>query len=285
LGRLGRHPVAGQVDQPSAGNHDVQIQLAQPHGRDLGDPGESRRQVLARRLRRPLAPALQIREASPFGNVQQAFEHRPLLAREQRVKRVPQALRRVVADLGHQPGQGRDPRQQHPAVEQPHHGVVEDGLRAIAGCPRPGIHPRREFRLAVSEVPQRQHAPDLLGVLEASGSALGVALDARRVGDGQLIGQVLQHRVRDVQRIGQEQAQVAHRGQLQGKPEPVVVPASSGDQRLVGVVEEEDPLQLRSRRRSVVATVEAASASVRNSTGTAEHGRTDQPHRAEPSSA
>jgi hypothetical protein len=92
-------------------------------------------------------------------------------------------------------------------------------------------------------------------MLEAGRSALGVALHARQVGDGQLVGQVLQHHVRHVQRIGQEQAQGAHRGELQGEAEPVVVSPAPGDQDLVGVVEEEGPLQLRSRRRFVVATV------------------------------
>jgi hypothetical protein len=37
--------------------------------------------------------------------------------------------------------------------------------------------------------------------------------------------------------------------QLQGEPEPVVVTSPLTDQSLIGVIEEEEPLQLRSGRR------------------------------------
>jgi len=55
--------------------------------------------------------------------------------------------------------------------------------------------------------------------------------------------------------VGQEQPQEANRGQLQSETESVVVPPAPGDQDLVGVIEEERPLQLRPRRRAVVPTV------------------------------
>jgi hypothetical protein len=74
------------------------------------------------------------------------------------------------------------------------------------------------------------------------------------VRDLELLGQVLQHHTRHVQRIGQERPQRPHRGQLQGEPEPVMSATAFGDQRPVGVVEEEGPIQLRLRRRTAEAT-------------------------------
>ena len=52
------------------------------------------------------------------------------------------------ADLGDQPGQRRDPRQQDPVVEQPHHRPVEQRRRPLQRSPHPppgtrGLPPRR----------------------------------------------------------------------------------------------------------------------------------------------
>jgi len=81
-------------------------------------------------------------------------------------------------------------------------------------------------------------------VLETCLGPLGVALHTRRVGNLQLPGQVVDHRSRHVERVGQERAQIAGRGQLQSEPEAVVIAASPTDQRPVRIIEEEGPLQL-----------------------------------------
>jgi len=63
---------------------------------------------------------------------------------------------------------------------------------------------------------------------------LGVALHAGGVGDLQLLGEVLDHHVRHIQRVSKEGAHVAGRGQDQAEAEPVVIAPPLGDQRLVG---------------------------------------------------
>jgi hypothetical protein len=64
----------------------------------------------------------------------------------------------------------------------------------------------------------------------------------------QLLGKVLDHRQRHLQRVFHKQPDVPHRAHLQGKPEPVVVPTPLADQLTVDVIQETEPLQLRTRR-------------------------------------
>lgn len=59
------------------------------------------------------------------------------------------------------------------------------------------------------------------------------------MGDLQLLGQVRDHTVRHVQRIGQEHPQIPHGRQQKREPEPVVRAAPIRDQCLVRVIEEE----------------------------------------------
>ena len=77
-----------------------------------------------------------------------------------------------------------------------------------------------------------------------------VPLHAGGVGDPELPGQVLHHRPRHVQRILQEHAQVPHRGGLEHESEPVVIAPPVTDQRLIGVIQQEEPFQVRPRRHA-----------------------------------
>jgi len=74
-------------------------------------------------------------------------------------------------------------------------------------------------------------------VLEPRRAPFGVPPDAAGIGDLQLTGQVPDHAIRHVQRIGQEHPEVAHRRQQQRDPEPVVRTAALRDQLPVRVVE------------------------------------------------
>jgi hypothetical protein len=87
-------------------------------------------------------------------------------------------------------------------------------------------------------------------VLEASHPPIEVALHTRRVVDAQLLGQILDQLQRNVQRVGQEHAQVAHRNHLHGEAEPVVVAATHRDQPSILVVQVEEPLHLHPRVRT-----------------------------------
>lgn len=62
---------------------------------------------------------------------------------------------------------------------------------------------------------------------------------------------------RNVQRTGQEHAQVTHGYQLHGEPEPDVVPSAGGDQPSIFIIEVTEPLQLLPRQSTepAVATI------------------------------
>jgi len=168
---------------------------------------------------------------------------------------VPQPLIRLLADLRDQPRQDRDARQQHIAFPQPAHRIGEDGLRAIAGRPGPRVYPLPQVFLYRFELAQPVGGLDLIGVLEPRRATFGVALDAARVGDLELPGQVPGHATRYGQRIRQEHTEVAHRRQQQREPEPVVRTTPFRDQLPVRVVQEKQLLQVRLRRRSPVRAV------------------------------
>jgi hypothetical protein len=74
-------------------------------------------------------------------------------------------------------------------------------------------------------------------------------------GTPQLPGHEVQHRARHVQRLLQERPEPPHGHQLQGEPDPHVGPAAPVHQRPVLVVEEENPVQVRLRRRVCVPAV------------------------------
>jgi hypothetical protein len=77
---------------------------------------------------------------------------------------------------------------------------------------------------------------------------LAVLLHTRRVADPQLLSQVLHHRPRDLQRVFQEQSDVAHRANLQSHAQPVAIGAPQRDQIKIIGIEEEEALQLRPSR-------------------------------------
>ncbi len=84
---------------------------------------------------------------------------------------------------------------------------------------------------------------------------LGVPAGARGIVDAELLGDIVQHLGRHIERIGQEGADEPDGHGLEGEPETVVVTTTAGDQGLVRVIEVEASLQLHSRRRAGVAAV------------------------------
>ena len=60
---------------------------------------------------------------------------------------------------------------------------------------------------------------------------------------------------RDISRIGQKRAQPPDRRQLQREPKLIRRAAALVDQLPVRVIQEEDPVQLHSRRRTIKATI------------------------------
>jgi hypothetical protein len=75
---------------------------------------------------------------------------------------------------------------------------------------------------------------------------LRVLLHARRVGDQQLTGQVVDDLGRHpLQRVRQKPADKAGRGELDTEAEPVVITPQPGHQLEIGVIEVEELLQVR----------------------------------------
>ncbi len=74
---------------------------------------------------------------------------------------------------------------------------------------------------------------------------LAVLLQARRIRDPQLLGEVLGDLRRNLPRVRHEPAQVAHAGQLDREPEPVVRTPFGLHFLQIRVIQEEVPLQLR----------------------------------------
>ncbi len=156
-----------------------------------------------------------------------------------------------------QPGQHADPGQQHPVAAQPSHALLEQRRRSLGLRPRPAVQEPAELRgdRSLVEHPEPVGVPDLPRVLVGGLRALRVALRTRRIGHAQLLGQVLHHRPRHRQRILQEHAQITHGRGLQHEPEPVVIAAPITYPLLVGVVEQEEPLQVGPRRHAIKAAI------------------------------
>ena len=170
------------------------------------------------------------------------------------------AVHAVGGGLPHrvdQPGQHADPGQQHPVAAQPSHALLEQRRRSLGVRPRPAVQEPAELRgdRSLVEHPEPVGVPDLPRVLVGGLRALRVALRTRRIGHAQLLGQVLHHRPRHRQRILQEHAQITHGRGLQHEPEPVVIAAPITYPLLVGVVEQEEPLQVGPRRHAVKAAI------------------------------
>jgi hypothetical protein len=80
-------------------------------------------------------------------------------------------------------------------------------------------------------------------MLQARLLTLRVRRHTRR-GDIELLGEVLDNPARNVNRIGNERADEADRGQLHREAQPVVIATPTTDQAAILVAEEEEALQM-----------------------------------------
>lgn len=83
----------------------------------------------------------------------------------------------------------------------------------------------------------------------------GIRHQARPVGDPELIGDETDRDRRNLTDIDQERAQETHYTKLNREPQPIRIPTTSTNELLVGVVQEEEPLELRQRRRATETAV------------------------------
>ena len=80
-------------------------------------------------------------------------------------------------------------------------------------------------------------------MLQARLLTLRVRRQTRR-GEAQLLSDVLHDPARNVNRIGDERADEADRGQLHREAQPVVIATATTDQAPILVIEEEEALQM-----------------------------------------
>jgi len=113
--------------------------------------------------------------------------------------------------------------------------------------PRPTVQKGAELPTppAVLELVIAEPPSDLPRVLIRRLRPLDVPLHTRRVADPQLLGQVLHHRPRHIQRVFQKQPEVAHCADLQSHAQPVTIGSPPRDQIMIIIVQEEETLQLR----------------------------------------
>jgi hypothetical protein len=232
--RGGAHGVAGQHRQPARrhpGRVDVDLAGAEPA--QLGHTVQRIDQPLGAHPGRCAAQPLQPRDAP--GRLQRQQRRKaalqPRLALDQPGKAPPQPSGGLVTLPGDQPGQHARARQQHLTLQQPRGRPVEQHAGPLGAGPRPRPQPGTQLGLhrGVAEVAVAVDLADLAGVLMLGRQPGGVLLHTRRVGDPELGGKVLDHRPRHLQRVGQERAEEPHRGELDGKAEPVVLAAALGD--------------------------------------------------------
>ncbi len=252
---LARQPVPGQGRDPVSRHHRT-IRRPHPQPLQIRGPVQGLDQARTRHPGRCPTPGLHLGEPEPLRHGQR----RPQPPRQHRVHRSGRRretgvhpLRRGLADRANQPGQHRNPRQQHPVTPQPPHPMVEQRPRTLDVGPLPPIQelPQLRIRFGVLEHPEPVGVPDLPDMLIRRHRPVGVTLDARGVGDAQLGGHVLRHRPRHIQRVLQEPANEAHRGRLQHQPEPVVLTPAMTDQLPVDVIKDEEPLQISPRRHPI----------------------------------
>ncbi len=92
-------------------------------------------------------------------------------------------------------------------------------------------------------------------MLEPGLLPLLVCLQARRIGDLHLAGHVVDGLGWDIDRIGEEDAEEPDRPKLDPKPETVRVATPPVNEQPVGIIEEEEALQLTLRRSAGEAAV------------------------------
>jgi len=150
--------------------------------------------------------------------------------------------RRFVRDLPGRPTARRGrPIEQHP--------------RRLVRGPGPGRQELLQLSGGRGELAVAVGPPDLDGVLVLRLPALSVPGQARGVRDLQLVGQIGDDRRGDVQGVGQEGAQEPDGAELHREAQAVVLAAVPVDEVAIGVVQEEEALQLRPGERLGVSAV------------------------------
>ncbi len=98
------------------------------------------------------------------------------------------------------------------------------------------------------------YRPALL-IKKLAGQARYPSAGPRWITDTKLDCQVLHHRPRNIQRVLKKRAQIMDRARLKHEPQPVVITPTITNQIPVSIIEEEKPLQIRSRWDAIKAPI------------------------------
>jgi len=139
--------------------------------------------------------------------------------------------------------------------------------------------------LGAGEVPRHEDAPDLLGVLEVGRSASVSRLTHDRSTTASCSARYSSTAFGTSNGSARNKPKERTVVSCKAKPSRLWCPRRRAISAFVGVVEEEGPLQLRSRRRTVVATVGGRLRVGQELNGHGQHGRSDQRRSAGPSLA
>ncbi len=136
-------------------------------------------------------------------------------------------------------------------LDQPQHGSVKQRARPVVGRPYAGGEVGPQLHLARGEVPVSALAPDLPPMLVRRLWALRVGLQARGIGDSELLGDESRHAGRNRRWIiAQERAKQPHPAPLHREAQPVLLATLALQQPQRLGVQPEAPLQLKRRRIS-----------------------------------
>ncbi len=238
------------------GRHGGQVDWAYPQGPDLLEPLQCVDQARHADPGGGASEPFQGRLPGAFFGDQQCLQACRLPRFQGPCQGAPQPRSGPVADLGHQTGEHRDPRQQDLALDQPGRGQVEEDAGAFGTDPGSvgepagqgrGLGPLVEVAVAV--------AATNLGNVVPAHHTRRIALQPAGVGDAQLPGEVGHDAPRDLGGVSEESAQESHRAELHSEPEAGVIIPAPGDEAAVLVVEMEVAFKLGGRRLAGVATI------------------------------
>jgi hypothetical protein len=208
------------------------------------DTGWCSSQLIERTLVGTAGDGQQILEALPNGGVRQFGQA------------APEPQRRPVADARDESGQGGDAGEQRLLLDQASRGQVEQDARPLGTEPGPRVQPAHQPEVPglVGELTVAVALADLRRVVPAR-----VAAPVRRqIGRGRHL-ELRRHVRNDISGyigwVGQEGAQEPDRDELERHAEAVVVAASLGHERAVGVVKVEVAGELGRRGRTGVPAV------------------------------
>jgi hypothetical protein len=253
--RLRRHPIPGHIHQPPDRHERPHRRRVDPDTVNLRHPHQRQPEIPPGRVGRSLPPPLKTRCPGALGHLQQQIKD-PCLLHARHPDNVAHSRSSVSA---------RARATRRASVVTPGSSTSRSRNQPIASLkiargPSPVIHARAsshssKVALDLGELAQPARSLDLFRMIKPRRAPLQVTLQSGEIVENELPGDVLEHHGRDVQRIAKKRAEPADSRQLERETQPVVLSPATGDQRTIGVIQKEDPVQVLARQGTVIATI------------------------------